>query len=120
MAVKKEEDSSASSSSRPVRAARPAKLSAEEKKKRLAEMMSDAQTHEDAAFERLLAARRKDKAEDAEMAARAEKDEEGGDKASFINNMNKTAYSGSESLSERLNKGRHYRQKGSTENHSFL
>jgi hypothetical protein len=37
-----------------------------------------------------------------------------------LRDLNKEVFNSSSSLEDRLKKGKHYRQKGSTENHAFL
>jgi hypothetical protein len=55
-----------------------------------------------------------------EQAFLSEDRSEKGRSATFIQSLNKDLYSGEQSLEERLQKGRHTRQKGATELHGFL
>lgn len=93
-------------------------MTEEERKQKLADMQGDAEVHEKDALERLVAHRKLVKQEDEAFTA---KDRSGdSDKASFIKDMNKDLFNEGSSLEQRLQKNRHYRQKGSTDNHKFL
>lgn len=93
-------------------------MTEEERQKRLREMMSDAETHDQAALMRVKQHNSTEQQEENEYKARAKSPER---RAEFIENMNKKLYaSGEESIEDRLSKYKHYRQKGNTEYHSFL
>lgn len=96
----------------------PLKLSEEERQRRLAEMMAAGEQHDALQREKLAKEREKAKKEEEEYLQRAGDER----KASFIHQLNASIYTGSssETVEDRLNKYRHYRQKGNVEHHEFL
>jgi len=92
-------------------------MSAEEKAQKLAEMMADGERHDADATARYVQHQAKEKQEEQAYFQREEHAEK---KASFISSMNKDVYSGKESVEDRLKKYSQYRQKGATEDHSFM
>jgi len=81
-------------------------------------MMADGEKHDKESFERMLKAKKKDEKEEKELLSRPASPTH---QAKFLTKINKSLYLDSgESLQDRLEKNKHYRQKGNTEMHKFL
>jgi len=108
------------SSARPTASTSSSRLTAEERAARLAAMSAAAEEHEKSQRERHLQALAQAEAE--AQAQRARKATPGSDEpVAFLQKIHSSVYTGSnETLADRLNKNRHFRQKGDVEMQKFL
>jgi hypothetical protein len=96
-------------------------MSAEERAARLAAMSADAESYDVAARQRAEAAVKERQAEEAAEAARRLAAQADPEPVQFLHQLNQKVYSGThETLAERLNKNKHYRQKGNIDEQKFL
>lgn len=97
-------------------------MTPEERAARLAAMSSDAAAFDEEARRRSAAATAAQEAEEARMSSRKLPGTDGAaEPVAFIHALNQNVYSGShETLAERLNKNKHYRQKGAIDQQKFI
>lgn len=96
-------------------------MSAEERAARLAAMSADAESYDVAARQRAEAAVKERDNEEAAEAARRLAAKADPEPVRFLQEMNQKVYSGNhETLAERLNKNKHYRQKGNIDEQQFI
>jgi hypothetical protein len=81
-------------------------------------MMGDAVTKDAAAVQRYEAAKAREEKDKADLERRGSSPSR---QAKFIKSMNSAVYlNNDETLSDRLSKNKHYRQKGNVEEHAFI